>query len=110
MKAVLAYALLIVGIPNYLGVIAGVLFMPLAWSFPYPARLSVIQLLNFPKGIISIVLARFIFYLFGLPPHWAILVISAVWISIYYASFKQPRLGWISFLGGLILGWFISPV
>ena len=110
MKAFLAYTLLVVGIPNYIGVITGALFMPLAWPFPYPARLSVIQLLNFPKGMLSIILATYMFSLFGLPEHWTILVISAVWISIYYASFKQPRLGWISFLAGLVLGWFNSPV
>jgi len=38
----LAYALLVIGLPNYIGVIAGAVFMPLAWPFPYPARLSVI--------------------------------------------------------------------
>jgi len=110
MKTLFAYTLLVVGIPNYIGVIAGVLFMPMAWPFPYPARLSVIQLLNFPKGIISTVLARFMFYMFGVPSHWAILVISAVWISVYYAAFRQPVLGWISFIAGLAVGWFISPV
>jgi hypothetical protein len=41
-KTFLAYALLVIGFPNYTGVIAGAVFMPLAWPFPYPARLSVI--------------------------------------------------------------------
>jgi hypothetical protein len=55
---------------------------PLAWPFPYPARLAVIQLLNFPKGILSMLLARGMFYLLGVPAHWAILPISITWISI----------------------------
>jgi len=41
-KTFLAYALLVIGLPNYIVVIAGAVFMPLAWPFPYPARLSVI--------------------------------------------------------------------
>jgi hypothetical protein len=110
MKAFLAYALLVIGVPNFIGVIASVIFIPLAWPFPYPARLSVIQLLNLPKGIISILLARGMFHLFGLPGHWAILAISVVWISIYYLSFKQPKLGWVSFIAGLVVGWLISPI
>jgi hypothetical protein len=109
MKAFFAYALLVIGLPNYIGVIAGAVFMPLAWPFPYPARLAVIQLLNFPKGIVSILLARVMFYLFGVPAHWAILAISIIWISIYYISFKQPKLGWVSFVAGLLVGWLVSP-
>jgi hypothetical protein len=97
-------------VPNYIGVVAGAVFMPLAWPFPYPARLSVIQLLNFPKGIASILLARGMFHLFGLPGHWAILAISVVWISIYYLAFNQPKLGWVSFIAGLVAGWLISPI
>jgi len=109
MKAFLAYAILVIGIPNYIGVIAGAVFMPLAWPFSYPARLSVVQLLNFPKG-------SFQFCWHGecstirSPGHWAILAISVVWISIYYLSFKQPKLGWVSFIAGLVVGWLLSPV
>ena len=108
MKAFFAYALLVIGLPNYIGVIAGAIFMPLAWPFSYPARLVVIQLLNFPKGVLSMLLARGMFYLFGVPPHWAILAISIIWISFYYVSFRQPKLGWASFIAGLIVGWLVS--
>jgi hypothetical protein len=107
-KAFFAYALLVIGLPNYIGVIAGVIFMPLAWAFPYPARLAVIQLLSFPNGIISMLVARGMFYLFDVPTHWAILAISIIWISIYYVSFNQPKLGWASFIVGLIVGWLVS--
>lgn len=110
MKAFLAYTLLVLGIPMYVGVIASALFMPLAWAFDYPARLSVIQLLNFPKGAISIFVARCMFYLLGVPPHWTILVIALVWISVYYELCKQPRLGWISFASGLVVGWCVTPL
>jgi hypothetical protein len=107
MRPILAYALLIIGVPNYVGVIASVIFIPLAWPFPYPARFTVIELLNFPKGIVSILLARFMFHLFGVPEHWAVLAISVAWISWYFTAFRQPKLGWISFVAGLVGGWFI---
>ena len=70
-KAFFAYALLVIGLPYYIGVIAGAIFMPLAWPVSYPARLAVIQLLNFPTGVLSMLLARGMFYLFGVPAHWA---------------------------------------
>jgi hypothetical protein len=108
MKAFFAYALLVIGLPNYIGRIAGAIFMPLAWPFNYPARLAVIQLLDFPQGILSMLVARGMFYLFGVPAHWAILAISILWISYYYVSFKQSVLGWTSFIAGLIVGWLVS--
>jgi len=67
MKNFFAYAILVIGIPNYIGVILGVLFMPLAWPFSHPLRMHVIQILNFPKGLISIGLTLLLFKLIGTP-------------------------------------------
>src|SRR5262249_37502226 len=105
-----AYALLVIGVPNYLGVILGALFVPLAWPFPTSARLYVIQLLEFPKGVISMLLARAMFYFLHVPTHWAILAISIAWITFYFFSYGQSKLGWVCFVAGLILGWLISPI
>jgi hypothetical protein len=107
MSAFAAYALLVIGVPNCIGVIAGVVFMPVAWPFPYPSRFTVIELLNFPKGLISILVARLMFHLFGVPTHWAVLAISVVWVSVYYIAFRQSKLGWFSFVLGLVAGWSI---
>ncbi len=81
--------------------------MPIAWVFPYPLRNTIIQLLNFPKGVVAMLFARFMFYLFVVPTHWAILVISVVWISVYYRLFRQPLVGWTSFVCGLVFGWAV---
>jgi hypothetical protein len=110
MNAFLLYAITVIGVPNYVGAIAGGVFMPFAWRFDYPARLAVIQLLNFPKGILAMLVAHGIFRLLGVPTHWMVLAISIAWISIYYASYKQPRLGWISFVTGQVVGWILPAV
>jgi hypothetical protein len=109
-RAFLAYALLVIGVPNYIGVLLGAVLMPLAWPFSLPARLYVIYFLELPKGVISILLARALFYFLHVPAHWAILAISIAWITFYFFSYKQSKIAWLCFTAGLIIGWFISPV
>jgi len=109
-KPFLAYAFLVIGVPNYMGLILGALLMPLAWPFPILSRRLVIQFLEFPRGLISMVFARGLFYLLHVPAHWAILVISIGWITFYFYSYRKSKTGWASFTLGLVAGWFISPI
>jgi len=110
MKQILAYALLLIGVPFYLGLIGGVIFLPLGRIFKDPARLKVVHILKIPVGIITIIIARYMFYLLGVFPNWSVLIISIVWITFYYTAFHQARLGLVSYQIGLIIGWSISPV
>ena len=94
-RAFLAYELFVIGVPSYIGVILGAVLMPLAWPFSLPARLYVIHFLELPNAVISILLARAPFYFLHVPAHWAILIISIVWITFYffYTSSLRSR-GW----------------
>ena len=110
MKQFLAYALLLIGIPFYLGLLGGVIFAPLAWAFNYPARITVVHLFKIPTGIITIIIARYMFYVLGVSSNWSVLIISSIWISLYYSSYQQLKFPLICYLLGLVIGWYISPV
>ena len=107
MKTLLAYSILVIGIPNYVGVISGVIFMPLAWPFPDSQRARVIQFLNFPKGVIAITAALVLFHLMTVPASAAVLYVTLAWISLYYMLLKQPFIGWLSFAAGIVTGWYV---
>lgn len=84
--------------------------MPLAWVFPDSQKGRVIQLLNFPKGVIAISAALGLFYLMSVPASIAVLFVTLAWISIYYVLLKQPLIGWLSFTIGIVTGWyFLHP-
>jgi hypothetical protein len=107
MKQILAYAILIIGLPNWIGLLTGLLVAPVAWAFPHPLRLRVAPLLGVFNGLGTIISALLLFWLFGLTSGLSLPVISAVWISLYFLVYHQSRIEWLSWLVGIMIGWMI---
>lgn len=108
MKQILAYALLVIGLTNFVGVALGDLIgLPIAWLCPHPVRIRVVPFLGLFGGLGSIIAALTLFWLLGLHSGISIPIITAAWISFYFLSYHQSRIEWLSYLIGIFVGWFV---
>ncbi len=111
MRQILAYVLLIVGVPNYIGLIVGGLVRaPLAWAFPLSLRTRVIQFGALFCGFGAIAAAVLLFWLLGVAPGWAIPLICGIWVSTYFVLYDQSRFELFWFLAGIWVGWIVLYV
>jgi ABC-type Mn2+/Zn2+ transport system permease subunit len=109
MKAFLAYSLLIIGLPQLVGLLVGAaVTTPIAWIIPYPARFRAMQYLAILHGVASAIAAFLLFWLFGVPVGVAVLIILIAWITWYFISYGQPLTELVSFVTGIIAGWFVA--
>jgi hypothetical protein len=109
MKAFIAYTLLVAGIPVFTGLAMGAaLTMPIAWLLRRKTRLRLPNLLYLEiiNGFVASVAGAFLFRLFGLTPGLIVPFIMAAWITLYFFSYHQPLSAWVSWLGGIFVGWF----
>jgi hypothetical protein len=107
MMSFIAYALLIIGVPMYLGALAGMATAPLAWLFPDSRKRMVLDVLKILQGIIAIGVALLLFRLCSVRVSIVVLVISLIWISLYYALFKQPLTSFLMHAAGILVGWLL---
>jgi hypothetical protein len=105
--SILAYVLLVVGVPMYVGALAGLATAPLAWSFSDAKKRTVLDALKILQGIVAIGAALLLFRVCAVRPVLAVLVISVIWITLYHYLFKQPLISWVMWVIGLLLGWFV---
>jgi hypothetical protein len=109
MRTAIAYALVVVGIPNLVGIFLGALVMfPIIGLLGLSGkfRLTVLPYLEVFCGFGAAVAALFLFHLLGATPSIAVPVIIAVWMSFYFWRYKQSPQAWCSWLVGVAAGWF----
>lgn len=111
MRQIIAYAILIVGLPSYAGlVVVGLLSTPIVRIFPDPLkdRLVIPFFIQFFNGLASILGAFVLFRLFGLNAGNSVLIISAVWVTLYFFYYRRTQfIRWLSWLSGIMIGWVI---
>jgi hypothetical protein len=100
-KAVIAYALVVVGIPQVIGMTAGLPFARLGRTY----RTSALIVDPF-NGLGGIAVAVVIFRLFGLEPTWVVPVILAAWTAVCFLP-KEQFLMWFCYMAGVVGGWMI---
>ena len=103
----LAYTLLVIGIPMYVGALVGMATAPLAWSFPDSRRRTVLDALKMLQGIVAVGAALLMFRLCSVRATMAVLALLLIWISVYHSLFKQPLVSWLMYVTGILVGWFI---
>ncbi len=109
MKITAAYALLIIGVPVWVGLIVG---MILAFPVVFVLRrftkkeIADYSFCEAMQGLATSVAGAYLFHLFGLSAGIVALLIMAVWMTIYFVSCHQVFRGWASWMVGLAVGWF----
>lgn len=107
MKLILAYALLFIGLTNFVGLAVGTLIgLPIDRLCPHSIRIRVVPFLGLFGGLGSILAALTLFWLLGLHSNIFIPIIAAAWISVYFLSYHQSRIECLSYLIGIFVGWF----
>jgi hypothetical protein len=109
MKAFAAYAILVLGVPVFIGLVVGTVFtMPITRLLHNKTSISLSNLfyLEIVNGFVASLAGAFLFWIFGLTPGIAVPLIIAAWATFYFFSYHQPKREWISWLVGLFIGWF----
>jgi len=104
----IAYTLLLVGMPVFIGMFVGsFVAIPLSRIFERSTGLqrTHVEILEAVSGLTAAVSAAFLFRLMGLSPRLDVPAIMAVWISVYCLVSHRRFANWLSWLGGLIVGW-----
>ena len=116
MKATIAYVLIVLGVPAFVGLIASaVIQLPVAWLTPNSKRTPdksktfMWQTLEAVSGFVAILVSLYIFKFLSVRTSVAIPLIVGTWIGIYYQRFSQPKWEWFCWLIGIALGWFLLP-
>ena len=107
MMSFFAYALLVIGVPMYLGAFAGFATAPLAWVFPDSKKRAALEILKILQGVVAIGAALLLFRMCSVPTSIWVLVLPLIWITIYNWTFNQPFLSWLMFVIGIMSGWFL---
>ena len=137
MKIFIAYALVVVGIPYFAGLIFGqILTLPLAmirgifrqptneatqaqevsaafaWSVRGSIKMPIADrivhiFMDVCNGLGAVLVAGLIFHLFGLPPGIGVLLIPAAWEVIFTIAYGQAWRALLGSLAGVVVGWFV---
>ena len=111
MKAFIAYALVVVGVPFFIGLLFGsIVSIPISWLLLRNTRISVTSLpyLEVCNGFIAALAGGLLFHLFGLPLGLPILIILAAWITFYFVTYDQSLRALFSWLAGMLVAWFVA--
>jgi uncharacterized membrane protein AbrB (regulator of aidB expression) len=114
---VFAYALVLTGVPVFVGMFVGsFVTVPISRILQRSTNLQQtmqrtrVQLTEVINGFVAAIAGAFLFRLCELTPSLMILAMLALWISIYCLASHQHVPNWLSWLGGLVIGWIVSGV
>lgn len=116
MKTVIAYTLLVLGVPLFLGIVlGGMISGPVTRLAPasYKSRVRACSMIF--QGIASTILALWMFHLFGLIAGLSIPIIIALWIGMYFKQVREiidypAGLAWCSYVIGIAIAWVCRSV
>ncbi len=109
MNAFFAYTLLLVGMPVFVGMFVGSFVMRpvsrILCRLPNIERTH-LQLPEVLNGLAAAAAGACYFRVCGLNPSPIVPIIIAAWISLYCIASHQHLPNWLSWLAGLVIGWF----
>ena len=112
MKTIIAYALVVLGVPVFVGLLFGsIVSMPFIMILRRTTNIGMSSLLYFEAfhGFGAVLAATILFHLFSLQLSIWVLVIMAAWVTLYFLNYGQPRKALFSSLAGMLIGWFVIP-
>ena len=111
MKAFIAYSLVVIGVPIFIGLQFGsIVIIPISRLLLKNTRISVTSLpyLEAFNGFFAVLVAGLLFHLFGLPLGLPVLIIMAAWITFYFVTYGQSLRALFSWLVGMLVAWIVA--
>jgi len=114
MKTAVAYALLVIGLPQMIGMACGSFIVPIvAKPVRYLLRhastrvvFAAVQYLEIINAMVASLAGALLFRLFGLTAGFAVPVVMTAWVMFYFLAYRQPKDTWIVWLVGIFGTWF----
>lgn len=112
MKTFIGYALIVIGVPVFGGLLLGsIVALPVArllvrYTSVNPTSLLFLEVFN---GLGAAVAATVLCHLFALTPGIGVLAIILTWSSFYFLSYRQSKRALSSWIVGMVIGWLIFP-
>lgn len=110
MKTFIAYTLVVIGVPVLVGLLLGsIISLPVTWVLRRNANVKISTLLYLEvfNGVGAVLAAAILFRLFGMSLNLAVLIIMAIWVTLYFVGYKQPARALVSCLVGMLIAWLI---
>src|SRR5690349_6975858 len=102
MKPVIAYALVIIGATQLVGMLVGnIVALPFAMAIPHHLKQRIVPLLEVLVGGGAVVAAIVLFWLLSVPFTIFVPLIVASWLTFYFFSYHQEKVGWFASLAGV---------
>jgi hypothetical protein len=111
-KTLIAYALVVIGVPFFVGLLFGsIVIIPISRLLLNNTRISVLSLqyLEAFNGFAAVLASGLLFHLFGLPLGLPVLIIMFLWITFYCVRHRQSLRLLFSYLAGMLIAWFVVP-
>jgi hypothetical protein len=112
MKPVIAYALVVIGVTQFVGMLVGsVISLPIAMLLPHgPVKMRVVPLLEFFHGAAALAAALVLFWLLSVPISLILPIIIGAWLTFYFFSYGQQKSAWIANIVGIIVCWAVYRI
>ena len=105
-KAVVAYALVVVGVTQLVGMLVGsAVSLPIAMLVPHSLKLRLLPLLEFFHGAAALSAALVLFWLLKVSITVLLPIIVGAWLTFYFFSYGQSKVAWWATVAGVLACW-----
>jgi hypothetical protein len=109
MKAVIASALVIIGVTQLVGLCPGsVISVSITMLLPHgPVKIRVAPLLEFFNGAAASAAALALFWLLSVSVSVLLPVIVAAWFAFYFFAYGQSKVAWFGSIADVLVFWAV---
>ena len=114
MKTVIAYALVVIGVTQFLGLlVGGLIAVPIGMLLPHgPVKVRVgPPLMEFFNGAAALACALALFWFLGVSISFVLPIIVAAWLTFYF-FFRSPeeKSPWVGAIVGIFVCWAVYRI
>ena len=103
MRTVIAYALVILGVTQLVGMfVGGLITVPIAMITPHELKTRVQQVLEFFHGAAALAAAIALFWLLSVPVTVVLPLIIGAWLTFYFFAYGQSKIAWVAIVAGVL--------